>query len=306
MNNIAGHHGVTLKWAAFGPVSAVLVALLTVVSAAHGCRVLPAPAHLCPNAPAFSEIQLLGWGGAQAQPAALKASAAGDQDHADNLALLPASAYRTPLSMSASFQWSPLSEQAAELLATGKSIAKVALLLECNDTTIDRWKQHPEFCDRIKERNRAILDAVRREGLAVREHRIMAKRRRHQGLMAFLRLRAGDPTMGGVTGDATGLMIRKEKVLRLGEGLNERIEEYCFDSKYDAALSRMETEIAIEVGDWKKDVVEIAKVEYSDKAIALADLFSLEELERITARAEDIAKTAPAADQAPETEAEKP
>jgi len=48
----------------------------------------------------------------------------------------------------------PQSEQAAELLATGKSIAKVARLIECGDTTIDRWKQHPEFRERINARKK--------------------------------------------------------------------------------------------------------------------------------------------------------
>ena len=63
--------------------------------------------------------------------------------------------------MSASFPWTPLSEQAAELLATGKSIAKVARLLDCGDTTIDRWKRHPEFKERVAQRKNALRAQIR-------------------------------------------------------------------------------------------------------------------------------------------------
>ena len=58
---------------------------------------------------------------------------------------------------------------------------------------------------------------IRREWLAIREHRIVAYRRRRRDIMKFLRKRWGNPAMGGVIGDPSGLFIGRERILRLGK-----------------------------------------------------------------------------------------
>jgi len=70
--------------------------------------------------------------------------------------------------MPTSFACSPRSEQAAELLARRLSIRKVAKRVECSEKTIDRWKQHSEFRERIGARQSELLSKMRGECLTIR------------------------------------------------------------------------------------------------------------------------------------------
>ena len=192
------------------------------------------------------------------------------------------------------FTWSPKSEQAAELLAGGLSITKTAKRVEVDEKTIDRWKRQPEFRTRLEERLAAIRTEIRTGGLAVRENRIAAERRRHGQIMAFVRKRAGNPRLGGVEGDDSGFFIRREKSLHVGEQAYERIEEIELDTAVTTELRELEQAIATEVGDWKTKVEHSGKIEtVSQEALLLAELFEPAELERALTRAEQIAAKEP-------------
>ena len=198
--------------------------------------------------------------------------------------------------MPTSFAWSPRSEQAAELLAKRLSIRKVAERVECNEKTIDRWKQHSEFRERISARQGELLTkmrgeclTIRREGLAIREHRILALRRRHREIMKLLRKRAGNPALGGVIGDPSGLFIGRERKVRLGKKVHKKTLDIEVDTRLLKELDKLEKAIAIETGQWKTDPNWPSEVEYSERAFPLADPFSPAELDRAMARAEALA-----------------
>ena len=53
-----------------------------------------------------------------------------------------------------------------------------------------------------------LLTKMKREGLALREHRILAHKRRHRAIMKFLRKRGNNPAMGGVIGDTSDVPTR--------------------------------------------------------------------------------------------------
>ena len=58
----------------------------------------------------------------------------------------------------------PKIPQAAELLANRLSIPNAAQRVECNEKTIDRWKQHSEFCERIVAPQGELLATIRGNG----------------------------------------------------------------------------------------------------------------------------------------------
>jgi len=59
-------------------------------------------------------------------------------------------------------------------------------------------------------------------------------------------------------------------------------------------LDKLERAIAIETGQWKTNTNWPSKVEHSERAIPLADLFSPAELDRAQERAEALAAASPA------------
>lgn len=192
------------------------------------------------------------------------------------------------------FAWSPKSEQAAELLANGVSIVKAAKRLEVDEKTVDRWKQVPEFRERLEARQRELLDLITKEGLAVREHRILAQRRRHAAIMKFVRKRANNPTLGGVADDDSGFFVRRDKTLHVGEQRYEKIEEIELDTAVTTELRELEEAIAVGTGEWKQKVEHSGKIEtVSREALLLAELFEPAELERAIQRAEQIAAKEP-------------
>ena len=125
-----------------------------------------------------------------------------------------------------------------------------------------------------------------REGLAIREHRILAYRRRHRDIMKFLRKRGGNPALGGVIGDPSGFFIGRERILRLGKKSYVKTLDIKLDTAIAKELSKIERAIAIETGQWKTNPNWPSKVEHYERAIPLADLFSPAELDRARARAE--------------------
>jgi len=115
---------------------------------------------------------------------------------------------------------------------------------------------------------------IQREGLAIREHRILAYRRRHRDIMKFLRKRAGNPVLAGVIGDPSVLFIGRERMLRLGKKSYVKTLDIKFESAADKELSKIATAIAIETGQWKTNPNWPSKVERYEQAIPLAQLSS--------------------------------
>ena len=135
---------------------------------------------------------------------------------------------------------------------------------------------------------------IQREGLAIREHRILALRRRHREIMKLLRKRAGNPALGGVIGDPSGLFIGRERKVRLGKKVHKKTLDIEVDTRLLKELDKLEKAIAIETGQWKTDPNWPSEVEYSERAIPLAQLFSPAELDRAMARADELAADSPA------------
>jgi phage terminase small subunit len=88
----------------------------------------------------------------------------------------------------------------------------------------------------------------------------------------------------------TGLVVRQERVI--GSGKNAKlVEEYQVDTALLAAMADLEKQVAIETGEWSQKREVSLNADIQAKAITLAKVMSIEELEvlqkKLIAAAED-------------------
>lgn len=184
----------------------------------------------------------------------------------------------------ASFPWTSQTEEAALLVAEGKlTEAKMAAKLKIDRTTLWRWKKHPEFARRVQETVDAFRSAIRAEGIAVLENRLVRLNEHWEGMRALVRARADDavktkqsnkkavdeltaasrqlgasdvqiqvqvadllrdlPTVA--PGMETGLVVRGYKVAG-----GQTVEEFSFDAALLKELRGHEEQAAKELGQW--------------------------------------------------------
>ena len=150
---------------------------------------------------------------------------------------------------SATFEWTPPRELVAVALAEDLlESAEIAANADVDPKTLFRWRQHPEFANRVAEHVRAYREAALQHGIAVRGERIAAANDRWRRMRRLILDRAADATMTG-TGHQTGLLVRSIKILGAGDSAVE-VEEYEVDTGLLKELRELEKQISTEVGDW--------------------------------------------------------
>ena len=152
-------------------------------------------------------------------------------------------------------------------------------MIEVDEMTIDRWKQRADFQALLQEELRSIRDRIAPEGLAVKENRILAKRRRHLAIMKALRKRAGKPDLGGAAWDDSGFFT--QRLASVGGGDNFTLTtEFQFDVPLVRELTELEDSIAREKGDHKVPI-EIPKPRVSGAVVALGNYLSAAQIEEL-------------------------
>jgi hypothetical protein len=154
------------------------------------------------------------------------------------------------------FDWTPKSEEAAQLLAEGDlSTTEIGERLDLGRSTLWRWRQYPEFAAKVEEIRETIRTEIRRHGIAVIEQRVAALHNRWKRLERVIRERGNDPGMQDVPGGATGLLVRRVKMIGTGPGARE-VEEFAVDTGLLSELRAHEQQAAQELGQWtsKTDV----------------------------------------------------
>lgn len=146
--------------------------------------------------------------------------------------------------------------KATELLAAGVLTQEdIADQLGIDRRTLYRWRQDPDFAARVEVRVQEIGAEVRRIGIADQSRRLAALNDRWNRMRRVLESRADDPTMQGIPGGSTGLLVRTTK--GIGKGADfQVIEEYAVDTGLLAELRATEKQAAQELGQWteKKEV----------------------------------------------------
>lgn len=190
------------------------------------------------------------------------------------------------------FQWTPIREQAAELLIVDElSDMEICAKLDIGARTLYDWKLIPEFSERIAEGKRQIRERIRNTGLAIVENRIRAKTRRHAKLervideRAAAAVKAQDAGLEVFPGETTGLVVRKRRSVGSGENA-EIFEEVFVDDTVLKELRAHEVEIAQELGQWKADEPSSVVVQADKAAVTLAAQLTPAELEALRLRLE--------------------
>lgn len=118
------------------------------------------------------------------------------------------------------FKWDKPRERAAWLVAEDElTDAAIAEELKISKATLERWKSHPDFQDRVQENLGQVRDRIRQQGIAVVENRVKALHSRWELLDQVRRERAADPSMRDVPGGKTGLLVRRGKLVKVYEPL---------------------------------------------------------------------------------------
>jgi hypothetical protein len=151
---------------------------------------------------------------------------------------------------SGAFAWGHKHTRAARLVAddrlTDRAIAQRCAI---GVATLERWKQTAEFAERVAAYRAEIAAAELAAGIATRERRVAKMDRRHQLLEQVIEERAADPSLRGVPGGTTGIVVRTYKML--GSGPLARVEEeHAVDTGLLAALLAIEKQAAQELGQW--------------------------------------------------------
>jgi hypothetical protein len=160
------------------------------------------------------------------------------------------------------FSWTAPRERAALMVAEDElSDEKIAEACGVKRVTLHRWKQHPEFAERVAEHVQTLEAEMLQFSIAKRRKRIAALDDRWQRMQQVIEARSlemsgvdsyGDPA---IPGGITGLLVHQERAI--GNGQNQTIiDEYAVDTGLLRELRAHEEQAAKELGQWteKKDL----------------------------------------------------
>lgn len=184
---------------------------------------------------------------------------------------------------------------------------QIAAACKISESTLERWKRHPEFAARVQEHRDAFREEIRAKGVAERQNRVDAQNDRWARLQMVIDARAEEHK--DVPGGESGLLVRTVKLVKLydagradddeenvredlegqphGGALKRRrrkvltleslqrsveVEEYAVDTGLLKEFRELETLAAKEAGDWtERRSVTLLTAEARKLAEQLAD-----------------------------------
>jgi hypothetical protein len=154
------------------------------------------------------------------------------------------------LQNAAPFPWTEGKLEAVYLLAQDElTDEEIAARVSVHRATLARWKRHPQFAARLQAAVAELGEVAQRYALGRRAYRVRCLNDRHQRMRRVIEQRAADPSMQGVPGGDTGLLVRDVKVVGQGEHA-QRVDLYRVDTGLLAELRATEEQAARELGQW--------------------------------------------------------
>jgi|SRR5579872_1749843 len=143
-------------------------------------------------------------------------------------------------------------EQAAVLVAEDElSDEAIAERVGISRMTLHRWKRDAAFQQRVTEILASFGLSLQRYSIARKDKRMAAYQNRWDRMKRLMDARAADPSMEGVPGGRTGLIVRHVK--RVGPPSDARqVETYTVDTGFMAEMLAIERQAAQEAGQWKE------------------------------------------------------
>lgn len=148
--------------------------------------------------------------------------------------------------------------QAASFVAEGElAHGAIATRVAIAPNTLWRWRQNPRFQARVTKYGDRINESVWSPAITRRARRLERLNRDWFRLQAIIEERAADPSMEGVPGGKTGLIVRKVKQVFSGDRAT-LVSDYSIDCRILAEMRRIEKQAALECGQWEPMVNEEA------------------------------------------------
>lgn len=150
------------------------------------------------------------------------------------------------------FRWSKAAAEAAVLLADDEiTNEQIAETVGASVTTLWRWRQHPEFQDRVAEHTAALQAAMLRHAVAKRHKRLATLDKLHNKALAVIDARAEEMAHEDAPGADSGLLVKSYK--QVGQGpAAQLMEEFTVDTGLMREIRAIEEQAAKELGQWEE------------------------------------------------------
>ena len=164
------------------------------------------------------------------------------------------------------FQWTTAREEAAQMLADDRlTDEQIASKVGITRRALAKWKNFPEFAERVSSIVEAERKAILKRGIAVKANRVGAQNNRWRKLERVMEARANDPLVRDVPGGDTGLIVPEPMLLKVqgytdedGHFIPTGESQIVYVYKLDTGLLKeardLEKQAAIEVEQWTERV----------------------------------------------------
>lgn len=147
------------------------------------------------------------------------------------------------------FTWTKKRHRAAQLVADDTlTDVEIAADLRIHKTTLERWKQRPEFIVHVREIVDAYREKIMQRGIAIKAERVRQLQQIADKLTTVMAERA-EALAGEAPGGGTGTITRQLKSVGVGEN-NMVVEEYVVDKGLLLELRGTLEQTAKELGEW--------------------------------------------------------
>ena len=145
------------------------------------------------------------------------------------------------------FRWTQKTNLAAKLCADDRQTDdQIALTVGVTRMTLHRWREHPDFTERVNSLIAAYAEAIKGKGIAELQNRVAAYNDRWDRMRAVIEARAIE--LATIPGGSTGLLVHTYKMAGGKEPIV--MDEYSVDTGLLAEMRATEKQAAQELGQW--------------------------------------------------------
>lgn len=137
--------------------------------------------------------------------------------------------------------------ETAALLIAQDQLTDMQIAAECGvkaSKTIQRWRNDPVIAARVAEHRASWRAEIKAKGIADVQNRVDEANARHLLMKQVIAERAADPTMEGIPGGTTGLLVRQVKFVKVLSVKRDRPTSLADEPEHDDDIITPERSVA--------------------------------------------------------------